>query len=1264
MWMVEPNSFAYPEFLCPNCNTRNRPSANFCDHCGSALRLECAHCGTKNRFGANFCDHCGSRLEESGAASAPLPEQSGRPVPADPPPAPKESPQTALARHIPKDFAAKLENARSQGAMIGERRIVTFLFCDIAGSTAAASQMDPEEWAAIIHEVFELMIDPIYEYEGIVARLMGDSILAFFGAPIAHEDDPQRAILAGLKISSDMQSYVERLKRQRSVEINVRVGINTGLVMVGQVGSDLQMEYTALGDAINIAARMEQTAQPGTVQVSEDTYRLARAVFHFEELGEVRVKGKSEAIHTYRPVREKARRGSLRGLEGVRSALVGRQDEYELLLSAVQQLERGVGKILFLVGEAGLGKSRLVSEVKEAAGRSGPENTPDPAETPLAWYDSASLSYETGTPYGLFRRLFRSLWEISINDEKGVVREKIASNLEKYPLPGRPQLQLIFEALLGKGSDLDAQSIGGETFKRGLFEAAIRIWEYEAARKPVILVFDDLHWSDPASVELLLQLVQLTDRAPLMIICALRFDPDSPGWKAKGELETHWPHRFIEIRLNPLSPQESEVLVDELLDIVDLPAALRRSILNKTDGNPFFIEEVLRALIERGVVIPAEGGDHSPLSTRWKMAKNTDEIDIPVNLFTLLSARIDRLDENARRILQLASVIGRSFYYRILQTIHQNSLPASDGLEHELLILQQAQLIREAARLPELEYIFRHSLTQEAAYQTILHKQRREFHARVGEAIENLFAERQEEFYPVLAHHFGEAGDPRALRYELLSGDSAFRLYAISEALAHYEHALSLAKKANPSPSPETWIHLYTRRGRAFELQNSYPDAVQTYDELYHLGLEAEDLRIQLAALVAHATAVAIPTPVQDSQKAEELSQKALSLARQLGDREAEAKILWNFMLLNNYSGHMRLGIPYGESSVELARQYSLTEQLAHSLQDLTLAYMGFGRLEDCRQALEESRSLWKELGNLPMLSENLANSSLYHTLTGSLSEAFACYQEGHQISQQIGNEWGKANNSIFIGDTYLAWGEYDLALQTIHSVITVARRLGHPGFILCQVQLAELYGRLGASERARDSAQEAVQESQIFPPFQPVALACLAKFDLRIGDLPSAIRHIEEALKAGYSETLINNDIYTLCTQIEVLLAQNEDAEAQQRLEALLKKVREAGARFYLPEALSLHARWCAGRGDLQQARQDLQEARSISAEMGAIDFEWRLLALQAVLESGAGAEAQAGLLRREAAGMVESIAARSLEPEIRAGLSELAAKLLQPDN
>ena len=383
---------------CASCQTQNSDDAKFCMQCGASLVSQCSQCGAPLPTEARFCSSCGHQL--AGA----------KPELAD----------SRLHQYIPKELLTKLESARAAGGVQGERRIMTMLFCDVQGSTAAAEKLDPEEWAEIMNGAFEHLIAPVYRYEGTLARLMGDAILAFFGAPITHEDDPQRAVLAALEIIERSVSYREEVQRSWGVDFNVRAGINTGLVVVGEVGSDLRVEYTAMGDAINLAARMEQTAEPGTVQISEDTYRLVAPLFDIEELGGVQVKGKEEPVQTYRVLRQSALPGQLRGIAGLDSAMVGRGDEIKTLIEGIEALRYGRAQIFSIIGEAGLGKSRLIAELRhtlaggDALTTNGakPGGADDADQQAVGWYEGRSLSFDSTTAYAPFASLLSACLEL------------------------------------------------------------------------------------------------------------------------------------------------------------------------------------------------------------------------------------------------------------------------------------------------------------------------------------------------------------------------------------------------------------------------------------------------------------------------------------------------------------------------------------------------------------------------------------------------------------------------------------------------------------------------------------------------------------------------------------------------------------------------------------------------------------------------------------------------------------------------------------
>lgn len=411
---------------CSRCHNANPEGAKFCMSCGNPLTAVCPECGAELPAEALFCLNCGHKLAQTESEPA----------------------QVRLEQYIPKDLLAKLEAARTTGGIQGERRVVTMLFCDVTGSTAAAERLDPEEWAQIMNGAFEHLIAPIYRYEGTLARLMGDAILAFFGAPIAHEDDPNRAVLAGLEIIQAIGPYREEVQRKWGVDFEVRVGINTGLVVVGEVGSDLRVEYTALGDAINVAARMEQAAQPGTVLITGDTHRMVAPLYEFEELAKIEVRGKSEPVDAYRVLRSRGVPGRERGIEGLDSPMVGREKELERLLGLVAGLRQGRGQMVSVVGDAGLGKSRLIAELHHALINDGllaegPEGGPVSAgPAGLGWYEGRSRSYESSTPYAPFIGLFNNFFHLdpvdSDEEKYGKINQELTAMQPEVGLNAAP----------------------------------------------------------------------------------------------------------------------------------------------------------------------------------------------------------------------------------------------------------------------------------------------------------------------------------------------------------------------------------------------------------------------------------------------------------------------------------------------------------------------------------------------------------------------------------------------------------------------------------------------------------------------------------------------------------------------------------------------------------------------------------------------------------------------------------------------------------
>jgi len=662
----------------------------------------------------------------------------------------------------------------------GERRLVTVLFGDVVNSTGLAEKLDPEDWTEIMNGAFPLLTAPIERYGGTVGRLMGDGILAFFGAPVAHEDDPKRAVLAGLDMVKAVRAYAEKVKGDHALDFDIRIGINTGHVVIADVGSNTSMERTPMGDAVNIAARMQQTAEPGTVQLSSETYRLVASSIEATSLGEISLKGKSEPVVAYRVVGPRVDPAQVRRAKGVGASLIGRDRELGELKAAVDQVWQRRGQIVCLIGEAGLGKSRLLDELKDYWLSH---------DDPSRWEEMVGIPYDSGRAFGLFQNYARRWFGVELEDPPEVIDRKVHAKLDPLNQAAPESIGLCsiaMQRVIAAKAVEDTFGFTAQAVRKDISELMEPAFRESCKAGPTVIVIDDLQWADPVSVELIMHLLALVDDVPILFLCAFRPERQSPAWQVKVKAETDFPHRYLEIALKPLTDADTDALISAHLRVEDMPREARELIMRKADGNPYFIEEIVRALVEQGAIVETAEGRH------WRAGAQLSDFAIPDSLQALLVSRIDRLDEEARSTLQMASVIGRSFYYRILQAISDSAI----ALDKDLRSLQRVELLREAGRQPELEYMFRHELARDAAYATILNRKRREFHLRVAKAIETLFVDQLEGQAHRLAQHFELAGDDeRAKHYYEMAGDVAQQVNANAEALAHFGRAIAAAKR-------------------------------------------------------------------------------------------------------------------------------------------------------------------------------------------------------------------------------------------------------------------------------------------------------------------------------------------------------------------------------------------------------------------------------------------------------------------------------------
>ena len=755
--------------ICSNCSHANHASAKFCEECGQPLQRLCPSCGASNSVEAKYCSNCGEPLVTQAALDK---------VPAAVVQDTTRQRLATLQNRAPLALKKKIRLAHGQ--IEGERKPVTILFTDIVGSTSLAEKLDIEEWHEIVNGAHQLVSQAVYQYEGTIAQLLGDGVLAFFGAPITHEDDPIRAMQAALYIQKTIQAYAATLPGSVP-DFKMRIGINTGTVVVGNIGHDLHMEYLAIGDAVNLAARLQSAAEPGKILISQATAHLVQHAVQLEDLGEIALKGKHEAVHIYQVLRLQEIQGHGRKMEAGKNLLVGRQAELSALLKASSAVQAGLGSVVVLIGEPGLGKSRLVSEWRQQESGN------------LRWITGECLSYGEGLAFHLVISMLHGLLGLPDSASEFQTQQALSrltddllgeENGESYAF-----LAHLLSLPLPEQVSRFVQGLNPQGFQVQYLATLRRLLLALAKRAPLGLIFEDVHWADPSSVEMISKLLPLAQEAPVLFCFTSRPEQSVPGWGLVTAGRAVMGGGLVEITLQPLASTEVQELAANLLDIELLPEAVQKIILEKAEGNPLFVEELVSILVEKGILERQAG--------TLLVSGDLAAFSLPENLMRLILARIDRLPEEPKRTLRVASVIGRQFLVHTLEDVLKRvgQAESQPHMLSQLRTLEFFSLIQLAATRPEIAYLFRHALVQEAAYEAILKADRRLLHQATAEAMEIAYPDRLDELAPTLAYHFARAeARQKALYYLTRAAERANGTYANTEAIALYRAAIDQAK--------------------------------------------------------------------------------------------------------------------------------------------------------------------------------------------------------------------------------------------------------------------------------------------------------------------------------------------------------------------------------------------------------------------------------------------------------------------------------------
>ena len=1084
---------------CPKCKFENRDGMKFCEECGAKFELECPACKAKLPFDKKFCGECGHALKERQEILA----------------IDYSKPQS----YTPKFLADKILTNRS--ALEGERKLVTVLFADVANYTSMAEKLDPEEVHQIMDGCFKILLDEIHRFEGTINQFTGDGVMALFGAPVAHEDHAQRGCYAALSIRQAIGEYGEKIGNECGVDFNLRIGLNSGHVIVSSIGDDLRMDYTAIGDTTNLASRMESMAKAGTILLSANSHKLVRDFFEFDPLGKLEVKGKEEAQAVYELIRATAVKTRIEAAaaKGL-TTFVGRSQQLQALKEVYEKTRSGSGQVVGLVGEAGVGKSRLLLELKNIL--------------PIGEYtyiEGRCLQYGGSMLYLPILDILRSYLGIEEGDREFIIKKKLQEKLLQLNHQFKSHFPPLQDLLSLKIDDEKYPQLNPGQKKVYTFEAIRDVLIRESQNRPVVMAVEDLHWIDKTSEDFLNYLIDWLPNARILLVILYR--PEySHQWGSKSY--------YSKIGVDQLSMPTSAELVHAILEGNEVVPELRELILSRTGGNPLFVEELTCSLLENGSI---RKKDHQYVLTR-----KASEIQVPDTIQGIIAARIDRVEENLKRIMQMASVIGREFAFRLLQTI----MDMREELKSQLLNLQGLEFISEKRLFPELEYIFKHALTQEVAYSSLLQKRRKEIHEKIGAAIESLYPDRLEEYYELLAYHYGRSDNlGKAWEYLDLANHKATKLNAMEDALAYFNEGMQfLDNLPDTEENRKRRISLIVHNFDVFEL-------LFMYTEYHELLINYEQMAIELKRTemlgAFYARLASCDWWLGHHEQAIQTSTKAIELCDAAGNAEyagfAYTNLQWCYLDRADFDKVLTLKT---ETLQRLDQYFSLRTYM-YALTAVSLAHQYMGCWNEAISEIQMALNTAEEFSDNSVISFTAWVLSFAYTRKLDLSRAikYATYavdkastpadkawaqtglayawfktgevKKGIQIFASTANTFQAVNwiNGVvwakaFLGEGYWLNGTYNEAKRALEESLELAGRYGFRFYVgFCHRILGEI-SRITSSDQAYDHFEKSISVAKQIKAKNELALAYAGygRYYMKKGNIVQAREYLTKALE------------------------------------------------------------------------------------------------------------------------------------------------------
>jgi class 3 adenylate cyclase/tetratricopeptide (TPR) repeat protein len=1054
---------------CLSCGRPNPSEARFCGACATPLAelARCQNCGGGNPGGQRFCNACGASL-----------------VPAGPP---------ERSAGIPEHLADKIRTGRR--AVEGERKQVTVLFADVVGSMDLAERTDPEAWQRLMEGFFTILCAGIHRFEGTVDKFTGDGVMALFGAPIAHEDHAQRACYAALHLQDELAAHAADLRRSEGLNLSTRIGINSGEVVVGAIGEDLDMNYTAVGHTVGLAQRMEALAEPGKTNVSRYTASLVDGYLALDDLGEFNIKGVSHPLHIYELMGPGAARGRLdvsrsRGF----SRFVGRDEEIRLLERALEEASSGEATVVGIVGQAGVGKSRLCHEFAERCRARG-----------VPVYHAVAQAHTKSVPLLPVLQLMRGYFGITDHDSDQTARERIAGKLLLLDESFADELPLIYDFLSIPDPERAPPRMDPEARQRRLFELTRRLIRAQSARQPGVNLFEDLHWLDATSEAFLANQVEAIQGTRSITIVNFRPEYSAP-WMAKSY--------YRQIPLGPLGPEETEQMLADVLGSHPSVAGLDKLIRERTGGNPFFIEEVVQSLVEAGNLVGEPGA--------YELVRLVDDAAVPASVQAVLSARIDRLAERDKAVLQAAAVIGKEFSEEVLGRVA--GLDPVE-LEQTLRNLIASEFVYQQELYPETTYSFKHPLTQEVAYRSQLQERRSAIHAAVAEAIAVHYPDRLDERAALLAEHWESAGETlEAARWHA----RAAAWTGTHQPATSVEHWRRVREHADLLPESEETAALGLA-ARTFMLHFGWRLGIER-DEAEALFTEAESITSRSGDIRSRAILLPVYGGIRGISDGDigafaELARRGLALAEEAQDPDlylATAPAVYAFYLIGAHEDAVAtldraIGLADGDPAVGTGDSVACPLAYCLAFKGFTLADLG--RLEDGQELIERGAGIARQHDDIETVGWTHMWSVWVAYYSGDLDSMLRHAQQALEIAERIGDSFSRAWSWFLFGLSQKERGSLRGAVEALERsrALSQERRTAVEMDPFRLAVLGECYASLGGAERGVELVKQAVElaRQRAHPGGEVFARATLARvlLDSRGG---AAVGEVESVIATG----------------------------------------------------------------------------------------------------------------------------------------------------